>query len=232
MKRVLLKMLAASSLLLGLSLSGVGHAADLIVAKPDAAKGEQLFTNGDPSRGVLACVSCHGDGGNSMVPANPNLAGQAHEYIAKQLHDFQAKKGAKPARLGAGGNNSVMTAIATPLTDEDIANVAYYLGQQALNYDKAGTATKEATMERGQHIWRAGIAEREVPACAACHAANGKGIPALFPRLAGQFPSYIETQLKLFRSNERGNSEIMHTIADRMSDSDIAAVADYAAGLR
>jgi cytochrome c553 len=155
-----------------------------------------------------------------------------HEYIAKQLHDFQGKDGAQPARRGPDGANSVMTAIATPLTTDDIKNVAYYLSLQKLDYAMAATATNEATMERGQHIWRGGLVERGVPACAACHSPTGAGIPGQFPRLAGQFPNYLEEQLKLFRSNDRANSPMMHDIADRMSDSDISAVADYAAGLR
>lgn len=232
MKRTLSKMLVASGLLLGSSLLGVSHAADVIVSKPDAAKGEQLYANGDASRGILACASCHGAAGNSTLPVNPNLAGMAHEYIAKQLRDFQGKDGAQPARRAAGGANSVMTAIATPLSEDDIKNVAYYLSLQKLDLEKAATATKEGSMERGQHIWRGGLAERGVPACAACHSADGMGIPSQFPRLAGQFPSYLEEQLKLFRSNDRANSPMMHDIADRMSDSDISAVADYAAGLR
>lgn len=232
MKRTLSKMLVASGLLLGSSLLGVSHAADVIVSKPDAAKGEQLYANGDASRGILACASCHGAAGNSTLPVNPNLAGMAHEYIAKQLRDFQGKDGAQPARRAAGGANSVMTAIATPLSEDDIKNVAHYLSLQKLDLEKAATATKEGSMERGQHIWRGGLAERGVPACAACHSADGMGIPSQFPRLAGQFPSYLEEQLKLFRSNDRANSPMMHDIADRMSDSDISAVADYAAGLR
>jgi cytochrome c553 len=94
------------------------------------------------------------------------------------------------------------------------------------------TATNEKLAERGQKIWRAGIPERNVPACAGCHSANGAGIPAQYPRLSGQYPSYIEDQLKLFRSGHRGNSPMMNQIADRMSDSDLKAVSDYAAGLR
>ncbi|WP_174233126.1 c-type cytochrome [Neopusillimonas maritima] len=232
MKRVLSKMLVTSGLLLGSSLLGVSYAADVIVSKPDAAKGEQLYTNGDSSRGILACVTCHGPGGNSTLPANPNLAGMSHEYIAKQLRDFKSEGNDPPTRAGADGNPSAMTAIANPLTEEDIKNVSYYLALQELNYETAATATNVETMERGQKIWRAGIAERGVPACAACHSPNGAGIPALFPRLAGQYPSYLEAQLKLFRSNDRANSPMMHDIADRMSDNDISAVADYAAGLR
>jgi len=232
MKRVLLSMCIAGGVLLGATLPGLSLAADAAAAKPDAKKGEQLFTNGDAARGIISCASCHGPGGNSIIPANPNLAGMPHEYIAKQLRDFSAKDGAQPARRGPNGANTVMTSFASALTPEDMQNIALYLSHQKLDYDKAATATSEATMARGQQIWRAGIPDRNVPACAACHSANGAGLPAEFPRLSGQFPAYIADQLKLFRSGDRANGPMMHDIADRMSDSDIAAVADYAAGLR
>jgi len=230
MKRVLSRILIISGVMLGCSVVSVSHAQGT-AAKPDAAKGETLYTNGDAARGIIACASCHGPGGNSTLPINPNLAGQAHEYIARQLHGFKSEDDKPAKRTGPGGAPSAMTPMAQPLTDEDIQNIAYYLGQQPLNYETAASATKEATMERGQHIWRAGIPDRKVPACAGCHSANGAGLPGEFPRLAGQFPGYIEEQLKLFRSGDRTNV-MMHDIADRMSDSDIAAVADYAAGLR
>src|SRR5690606_18372264 len=179
------------------------------------------------------CASCHGAAGNSTIPLNPNLADLPYEYIVKQLHDFKPGPENTPSiRLGAGGAPSVMTTFAAQLTDEDINNVAYYLSKQPLDYEAAATATNEDTAARGQEIWRAGIADRRVPACAGCHSPNGAGIPGAYPRLAGQFPDYIEEQLRLFRSGARNNNEIMHQIADRMSDRDIAAVADYAAGLR
>src|SRR5690606_22637366 len=185
-----------------------------------AAKREVLYTGGVPSRAVVSCASCHGAAGNSTLPINPNLAGQAHEYIARQLHDFKPD-GDKPAkRSGPDGAPTAMTPMAAPLTDEDIRNVSYYLGLQKLDYDTAATATNEETMQRGQEIWRGGIPDKRVPACAGCHAPNGAGIPGEFPRLSGQFPSYIADQLRLFRSNDRANA-IMHDIADRMSDSDI-----------
>jgi hypothetical protein len=124
----------------------------------------------------------------------------------------------------------MMTALATPLTEADMQNVAFYLSQQKLT--ELATATNPKSVERGQKIWRAGIAERNVPACAGCHSPNGAGIPAQFPRLAGQYPSYIEDQLKLFRAGHRANGPMMYQIADRMNDADIKAVSDYAAGLR
>lgn len=234
MKRVLSRMLVASGLLLGAFFLSPSFAADApaaLLKAPDAAKGGQLYEQGDAARNITACVACHGAGGNSMLPTNPNLAAQAHEYLAKQLADFKIKGGAKvPARSGAGGTPTIMTANVAPLTPADMQNLAAYLSQQELK--QPATAGQKALDVLGQKIWRAGLAERNVPACASCHSANGAGIPAQYPRLSGQFPVYIEEQLKLFRSGDRNNSEPMHTIADRMSDDDIKAVADYAAGLR
>jgi len=233
MKRVLSRMLVASGLMLGASVISSSFAAEgaAAAAKPDATKGAQLFDQGDASRGIVACASCHGAGGNSSIPVNPNLAAQPHEYLAKQLADFQTKQGAdKPARNGAGGNPTPMTAMAQNLTPEDMSNVALYLAQQPLK--EPATAGQEDLVELGRKIWRAGLPERNVPACASCHSANGAGLPAQYPRLAGQFPAYLEEQLKLFRSGDRANNPVMQEIADRMSDADIKAVADYAAGLR
>ncbi|CAM3640258.1 c-type cytochrome [Castellaniella denitrificans] len=229
MKRALSSVFMAGSLILAGALPGLAHAAD--APKPDAKAGEQLFLNGDMSRGVLACVTCHGEGGNSTIPMYPSLAAMPHEYIAKQLHDFKSVGDKPPVRNGAEGAPSVMAPMAGPLTEADIQNVALYLSHQKVDWDKAATATHENTTERGQAIWRAGIADRKVPACAACHSANGAGLPGEFPRLAGQHPSYLLDQLKLFRSGDRAN-DIMRDIADRMTDQDLAAVADYAAGLR
>ncbi|CAM3914270.1 c-type cytochrome [Bordetella bronchialis] len=233
MKRVLSRMLVVGGLVLGTTAVFPGYAADATApaAKPDAAKGEQLYTNGDATRGIIACASCHGAAGNSTIPTNPNLSAQAHEYLAKQLGDFQVKQGAKvPLRNGAGGNPTPMTAIVQSLTPQDMQNIALYLSQQSLK--EPATAGQKSLVERGQTIWRAGLPDRGVPACASCHAANGAGIPAQYPRLSGQFPSYIEEQLKLFRDGSRNNSEPMHDIASRMTDDDIKAVSDYAAGLR
>lgn len=232
MKRMLSRIVIASGILLGSSVVSIAHSAPTAVAKPDAAKGEQLYSQGDMARGVLACASCHGAAGNSTIPANPNLAAQPHEYIVKQLQDFKAQGDKPAARRGPDGADTVMTMFAAQLTPEDMANLAYYLTQQPLDLEVAASASNEATMERGQKIWRGGLPERKVPACAACHSANGAGVPGAYPRIAGQFPAYIADQLKLFRSNDRANEPMMHDIADRMSDSDIAAVSDYAAGLR
>ncbi|WP_269901041.1 c-type cytochrome [Paenalcaligenes faecalis] len=231
MKRVLSKFIITSSLIAGCSVLNFAYAAD--AAKPDLQKGEQLYLNGNMAKGVLACVTCHGDAGNSTLEANPNLAQQPFEYIVKQLGDFRPKKDDVPAtRLAAGGAPAVMASIVANMTSEEMRDVAYYLSQQTLDPTKAATATKMETLERGQKIWRGGLPERGVAACAACHSPNGAGLPGQYPRLSGQFPSYIAEQLRLFRSGDRNNQIMMHDIADRMNDADIDAVADYAAGLR
>jgi len=227
-RRALGRAMRACAIWLSAAASGVAAQG---MDAPDAARGATLYNDGDAGRGIIACMTCHGAAGNSTIPVNPNLAAQPHEYLIKQLHGFQSKDGAKPVRNGAEGAPTVMGPMAAALSDEDIRDLAFYLTQQTLDLDAAATATQEATMERGQQIWRGGLPERRVPACAGCHAPNGAGMPAQYPRLAGQFPDYIAEQLRLFRSGDRVDA-VMHEIADRMNDADIAAVADYAAGLR
>jgi cytochrome c553 len=232
MKQVLMHSILASSLLVGSSVFGLAQAAEVPVGpvKPDVEAGAKLYNEGDPARGIVACVSCHGVGGNSDLPVNPNLAAQPHEYIYKQLVEFQPKESGMAPRRGMDGAPSVMTGLATPLTIDDMRNLALYIAEQELT--KPATASNEELAARGEEIWRGGIRERNVPACAACHGAKGEGIPSQYPRLSGQFASYTRDQLLLFRAGHRANSEMMTQIASRMSDADIEAVADYAAGLR
>lgn len=232
MKQVLMRVLMSGSVLLGaiapLTAQAAGEQGPI---KPDIKAGAKLYYEGDPARGVISCVVCHGEKGNSSISVNPNLAAQPHEYIYKQLVEFRPREGeTMAARRGPEGAASSMTALAMPLTDADMRNVSLYLAEQPLATPAA--ASDKDLVARGEVIWRGGIAAQNVPACAACHAANGAGMPALYPRLAGQYASYLEGQLKLFRANHRANSPMMHQIAYRMSDEDIKAVADYAAGLR
>ncbi len=203
-----------------LAVSSIASAAEEKKApKVDPAKGEALYNSGDAARGIMACVACHGAAGNSAIPQNPKLAGQPAEYIAKQLADFKT-----PHR-----NNPVMSAMAMPLTGEDAKNIAVYLDKQV---STPGAAQNKDTVEFGKKIYRAGIAEKNIPACAGCHGPSGAGIPAQFPRLAGQHQDYTAAQLTSFRSGARKNSVQMTTIAKRMLDDEIQAVADYVAGLK
>ncbi|HVK93465.1 MAG TPA: c-type cytochrome [Noviherbaspirillum sp.] len=203
-----------------LAVSSVAHAADEQKApKVDLAKGEALYTSGDASRNITSCVSCHGAAGNSTIVQNPKLAGQHAQYVVKQLADFTT-----PQR-----NNPVMSSIAKALTEADMKNIAAYLNQQVV---KPGAAKNKDTVEFGKKIYRGGIAEKKVPACAACHGPSGAGIPAQFARLGGQHQDYTAAQLIAFRSGARNNSVQMTTIAKRMSDDEIQAVSDYIAGLK
>jgi cytochrome c553 len=188
-------------------------------AKADAAKGDALYTNGDAARGIVACVSCHGAAGNSTISVNPKLSGQHEAYIVKQLVDFTG-----PAR-----NNAVMTTFSKLMTADDMKNVAAFL---AIQKTKAGAAKNKDIVKLGEAIYRAGIAEKNVAACAGCHSPNGAGIPAQFPRIAGQHQDYTIAQLTNFRTGARKNSPQMVTIAKRMSDDEMKAVADYVAGLK
>lgn len=230
MKRVLKKIFLTGGFILGSIAVTASHAVDL--SRPDVEKGEQIYMQGDPARGVLACVTCHGEQGNSVMDIYPNLAEQPFEYLVKQMKDFRPD-GDKPAsRLGADGSPAVMAPIVANMTDEEMRDVAFYVSLQALDSEKMAKATNEDTLERGQQIWRGGIPERNVAACASCHAPNGAGIPGEYPRLRGQFSSYIADQLRLFRDGDRTNDAAMQDIANRMHENDIKAIADYAAGLR
>jgi len=188
-------------------------------AAADPAKGSTLYSNGDPSRGILACVACHGAAGNSTITQNPKLAGQHEAYIQKQLHNFK----------GPDRNNAVMTGIAKALGEDDVRNIAAFLEQQK---PAPGAARNKNTVDLGKKIYRAGIAEKHVPACAGCHGPNGGGIPAQYARIAGQHQDYTIAQLTNFRTGTRANSAQMTAVGKRMSDEEMQAVADYIAGLR
>jgi cytochrome c553 len=192
------------------------HAA---VAKADPAKGATLYNDGDAARGLPACVSCHGAAGNSTITANPKLAGQHEAYIYKQLVNFTA-----PER-----NQAIMTTFSKMLTDEEKKNIAAYLSTQV---SKPGAAKNKDTVELGKKIYRGGIAEKNVPACASCHGAAGAGLPVQYPRIGGQHQDYTAAQLTMFRTGARNNNAAMTTIAKRMSDDEIKAVADYIAGMK
>jgi cytochrome c553 len=186
--------------------------------KGDAAKAQDIVTQ--------VCAACHAADGNSLIAVNPKLAGQFPEYLYKQLTNFKAAGGKKAER-----GNPVMAGMVTNLTPEDMRNLAaYFAGQTA----KPGAAKSKDLVALGQKIYRGGIAGKGVAACASCHGPNGAGMPAQYPRLSGQHADYVEVQLKAFRSGERANdpNSSMRTVAGKLSDREIQAVADYVAGLR
>lgn len=182
-------------------------------AAGDAVKGSTIATT--------VCVACHGADGNSVITMNPKLAAQHPEYIAKQLKNF--KSGER--------NNAVMSSMVANLTDEDMANLGAYFGSQKAS---GGAAKMNGPGSLGEKIYRGGLPGAGVPACASCHGPTGSGIPVHFPRLAGQHAEYTVNQLKTFRAGERANdsAQMMRMIAGKLSDNDIAAVADYIQGLK
>ncbi len=168
---------------------------------------------------TTVCVACHAQDGNSVISLNPKLAGQHPEYLEKQLVEFKSGKRA----------NAVMSGMAAALSEDDMKNLAAYYASQKLTL---GTAKNNGAGSLGEKIYRGGIASSNVPACASCHGANGAGIPKQFPRMGGQYADYTLAQLKTFRTGERANAPMMMAIATKMTDAEMAAVADYIQGLR
>ena len=187
-------------------------------AKPDLAAGEALYANGDSTRGITACVGCHGANGNSGSGTWPKLSGQNAKYTYTQLVNF--KSGARA--------NGVMMGMSMPLNEADMRNVSAYLEKQP---HKGATARNKDTIELGKNIYRGGIAAKSVPACASCHGPSGSGIPVQYPRIGGQWADYTQAQLLTFRSGERKNAQ-MNTISGKLNDKEIQAVSDYIAGLQ
>lgn len=200
-----------------LASTGAWAQAGGVPARPDPAEGEKIAGQ--------VCAACHGADGNSIAPVNPKLAAQHPAYLYKQLSEFKVKEGAK----AAARPNAVMAAFAATLSDQDMQNVAAFYAAKEL---KPSAAQNKDLVDLGRTIFRGGIADKGVPACAGCHGPTGSGIPAQYPRLAGQYAEYTESQLTAFRSGARANNASMTAVSARLSDREIKAVADYIAGLR
>lgn len=193
-------------------------AAEAAKARPDLAKAKQIAET--------LCVACHGADGNSVLPENPIIAGQASAYLLKQLVDFKAVEGKPANRI-----NPIMNGMVAPLSLDDMNSLAAFYSQQTR---KPAIASDAQLVAAGRLIWRQGDFEKGIPACAGCHGAAGAGVPALYPRLSGQYAEYTAAQMKNFRNEVRANDpdKMMRNIADKFSDKQIKAVADYIAGLR
>ena len=206
----ILALSAVTSFAAGDSVPAVAKAEPVKVSKPDSAKGQASFAT---------CASCHGADGNSGTPANPKLSQQHPEYLVKQLQEFKSGKRA----------NAIMAGFAAGLSEDDMKNIAFWV---ASNKAKAGFAKDKELASLGERIYRGGVQERQIAACAGCHSPTGAGIPAQYPRLAGQHAEYIATQLTSFRDGVRKNSLQMSQVAAKLNDREIRALADYVAGLR
>jgi cytochrome c553 len=191
--------------------SALANGPEAKVAKPDLVKGEASYT--------AVCAACHAADGNSTTPVNPKLSQQHPEYLVKQLHEFKSGKRA----------NAVMSGMVAGLSDADMRNISYWLASQKA---KSGFAKDKDTVALGERIYRGGLPDRQIAACAGCHSPNGAGIPAQYPRLSGQHADYTTAQLIAFRDGVRKNSAQMTGVAAKMNDREIKAVSDYIAGLR
>jgi len=201
-----------------------------------------LHAEGNISAGkekAAACVSCHGDNGNSLVSTFPKLAQQHSSYLIKQLQAF--KSGAR--------KNPMMSAIAMGLSDDDMVDIAAYYAEQEVSAnelpildddeddEKPATTegekktgdnnTIQAIIAQGSDLYRNGDLTREVSACIACHGPFGEGNkPAAFPLLKSQHADYLIKSLTDFKSGARSNNpeNMMHMIAKKMTDEEIKAV--------
>ena len=202
---------AALLLLPAISQANGPSAAPEKVAKPDLVRGEALYT--------AVCVACHAADGNSAIAGNPKLAQQHPEYLIKQLQEFKSGK----------RKNAIMQGFATGLSDADMKNISYWVSSKKV---KPGFAKDKELVTLGERIYRGGISDRQVPACAGCHSPTGAGIPSQYPRLGGQHAEYTAAQLTAFRDGVRTNNLAMSQVAAKLNDREIRAVADYIAGLR
>ncbi|HHH47817.1 MAG TPA: cytochrome c4 [Gammaproteobacteria bacterium] len=172
---------------------------------------------GDPVAGKeksAMCQGCHGEDGNSFNPEWPSLAGQVPSYLTKQMRDFQS--GAR--------KDDTMGGMVEGLSEEDIADIVAYFSSQKAKAEEGELNSK------GRKLYVGGNRYTNVPSCAGCHGPNAVGNdPAGFPRLAGQKAGYISKALHDFRTEARTNdvNGMMQGVAAKMSDKDIAAVAEY-----
>ena len=201
-----------------------------VVAVANANEPAQATYKGDPTKGQALgstiCAACHNADGNSTISANPKLAGQNADYLYKQMTNFKSVNGNPPERT-----NAIMNGMIAPFNDEQLRDLSAYFASQT---QKGEVAKNRDTIALGQKLYRAGDMAKGLPACSGCHGPAGHGMPAQFPRIGGQFPEYLELQLKSFRDESRANdpNKMMRMIALKMTDVEIKAVADYIAGLR
>lgn len=183
-----------------------------------------VFAGGNADAGkakAVTCGACHGADGNSLAPTFPKLAGQHASYLLKQMQDI--KSGARSVPTMAGQLDA--------LAQKDLEDIAAYFASQK----RTPGAAKEELVALGESVYRAGVRDKGIAACTACHSPTGAGNgPARYPSLSGQYADYIAVQLRAFRNDERtndGDTRIMRDVAARLSDRELDAVASYASGL-
>jgi len=211
----------------GIALAGAcSLAGTAIAASPPAPPAAPL--KGRAEQGAIianqTCAACHGPGGNPTMPDYPRLAGQIPEYLAKQLRAFQA-----PAGQRAHRSSPIMQPLAAALKEQQILDVAAYYAQQR---PLTAKPRDPARVEAGKKIYFSGNPSNDLPACASCHRADGRGMAPDFPALAGQQPAYLANQLRHWEANRGGRGKLMTMIAPHLRPEDIEAVADFLAQMR
>jgi cytochrome c553 len=171
---------------------------------------------------VQVCSSCHGVTGESTSPMFPKLAGQQKDYLLAQLTDFKGHE-----RSDSRGTEYMWGF--THLTGKQVDELADYFSSQAPMRGQAEAA--DASLARGEAIFRQGLPDQGVVQCASCHGASGEG-QGVFPRLAGQHAHYVLEQIKVFQlTNQRPRGAVMKEAIHDLSDADARAVARYVASL-
>jgi cytochrome c553 len=202
----------------------------VILAFGVSANAATVMPEGNAANGkaqTMMCSACHGADGNSAAPTFPKLAGQGAKYLYKQLMDVRDGARVIPTMMGLLDNKS----------NQELADLAAYYSEQAMS----GSQANPELVELGARVYRAGVADKGVAACTACHGPTGAGnAPAGFPRLAGQHADYIASTLKAYRTGyddpagrtNDGDTKIMRATARGLSDAQIEAVASYISGLK
>ncbi len=184
--------------------------------------GKKLATQGN-TKGVTACISCHGINGEGMAQAGfPRLSNLDPRYLQKQLQDF--KNGTR--------KNPIMEPIAKALTNKESIAVSNYLVK--LKPVASNTRiTDTQLLTQGRQLATIGNWGNNIPACFACHGRSGYGVNEHFPALAGQHASYISQQIQAWKSGLRKNdpNDLMKVIAQRLSNTEIKAISTYLASL-
>jgi cytochrome c553 len=177
--------------------------------------------SGNPDSGrekSVLCQGCHGTDGVSYEPLVPSLGGQYSAYIEKQLRNYQA----------GTRSHQLMNAMVGTIADGDMGDIAAFFASRKKMKGEG------KSNESGKDLFVRGDISRLVVACNNCHGSRGYGLTpntSAFPILSGQQKGYISRQLVNFREGYRTNSpsNVMNKIAQKLTDAEIEALAEYVA---
>lgn len=214
----------AMAAMLAMAILPVMHAAKGAEPEPPSQSpspsGRTIATQGT-AKGIPACISCHGANGEGNAAAGfPRLAGVSEPYLAAQLAAF----------ADGTRENSIMQPFAKIMSRDGREAVAQYFSSLPAPKDlRSRDSADVSTTDTGAWLATRGRWQQDLPACVQCHGPGGAGVGTVFPPLAGQPAAYIEAQLKAWKNGTRapGPLALMPTIASKLSDADIQAVAQY-----